>query len=135
MNFGNELSGLIILIIDDQPDNIEVAKIILTSVGIKVLTAKNGPDGLKLLKEHRVDLVMLDISMPEMDGWEVLKEIRKAFGALPVIALTAHVHPADRNQLLQAGFDYFIAKPFRMSTFFEEVKRVIGRPLPPVTKP
>jgi CheY-like chemotaxis protein len=134
MNFGNELTGLIILIIDDQPDNIEVAKVILSSFGIKVLTAQNGPDGLKLLKDHRVDLVLLDISMPEMDGWEVLKEIRKDFGSLPVIALTAHVHPADRDQILQAGFDYFIAKPFRIGTFLGEVKRVIGRQYPPPTK-
>jgi len=137
MNFGSGIAGLIILIIDDQPDNIAIAKTMLSYVGAKVLTAQNGADGLKILAEHRVDLVLLDISMPQMDGWEVLKEIRKQFdkSVLPVIALTAHVHRDDRDQILQAGFDYFIAKPFRIGTFFEEVKRVIGRQFPPPTKP
>lgn len=136
MNFGNETTRLVILIIDDEPDNIEIAKIILNSVGAKVLTAQSGAAGLKLLNEKRVDLVLLDISMPEMDGWEVLKEIRKQYdkSVLPVVALTAHVHPNDRDEILQAGFDYFIAKPFRIGTFFEEVKRVMGRQYPPPMK-
>ncbi len=127
IGINNELAGLVILVVDDEPDNIAVAKGILTFLGAKVYTAPNGIEGLKTLKQITPDLVLLDLSMPQMDGWEMLKEVRKQpdRATLPVIALTAHALPEDKQQVQNAGFDYYIVKPFRLATFLSEVRRVI----------
>ncbi|MCB1034207.1 MAG: response regulator, partial [Acidobacteria bacterium] len=73
----------------------------------------NGPDGLAGMRAHRPDLVLLDISLPGMDGLEVLREIRgdDVLRGLPVVALTAHAMSGDRERLLAAGFDSYISKP------------------------
>ena len=112
-----------VLIVDDEPDNRTIAETVLSFSGAKVHTAVHGVDGLKLLEDLTPSFVLLDLSMPVMDGWEMLKQIRANVKTqtIPVIALTAHAMAGDRERALEAGFDGYIAKPFRLGTFMSEL--------------
>ncbi len=113
-----------VLVVDDEPDNREIAETVLSFNGVKVLTAIHGADGLKLIEDSLPTFILLDLSMPVMDGWEMIKTMRanpKTQG-IPVIALTAHAMAGDREKAYEAGFDGYIAKPFRIPTFMAELK-------------
>jgi CheY-like chemotaxis protein len=120
-----EVSGWTVLIVDVEPDNLAVASKVLSFGGAHVYTAHNGVEGLKILEDVMPSFILLDLSMPEMDGWEMFKHIRA--GAItqqiPIIALTAHAMAGDRERVMEAGFDGYIAKPFRISTFMAEILR------------
>jgi len=112
-----------VLIVDDEPDNRTIAQTVLSFSGAKVHTAVHGSDGLKLLGDMTPSFILLDLSMPIMDGWEMLKQIRTnpKTQNIPVIALTAHAMAGDRERVMEAGFDGYIAKPFRLGTFMSEL--------------
>jgi two-component system cell cycle response regulator DivK len=118
-----------VLIVDDEPDNIGVAEKILTFFGAKVYTARDGVEGLHLLETITPTFILLDLSMPRMDGWRMLEELRAnpTTATLPVIALTAHAMQGDRERVLEAGFDDYIAKPFRLESFLTQVKECVQR--------
>jgi CheY-like chemotaxis protein len=120
-----EISKWTVLIVDDEPDNLTIANKVLSFGGAKVYTARNGVEGLKVLEEVVPSFILLDLSMPEMDGWEMLKAIKANIKTehVPVIALTAHAMMGDREKVMNAGFDGYIAKPFRLSTFTSEILR------------
>jgi two-component system, cell cycle response regulator DivK len=120
-----ETSNWVVLVVDDEPDNRAIAQKVLAFSGSKVHVAINGADGLKLLEELFPSFILLDLSMPVMDGWEMFKQVRAnpKTQHIPVIALTAHAMAGDRERVLQAGFDGYIAKPFRLSTFMSEILR------------
>jgi CheY-like chemotaxis protein len=119
----------IVLIVDDDFDNLNVAEKVLTFYGAQVHTATDGQSGLQKLREmERPTFILLDLSMPNMDGWEMLERIRKdkELSSLVVIALTAHAMPNDKEHIEKAGFDGYIAKPFVLTTFMEEIKRCLN---------
>lgn len=120
-----DISTWKVLIVDDEPDNLGVAMKILNYNGATVHIAADGIEGLAVLHEIQPTFVLLDLSMPKMDGWEMLKVIRDQddFGNLPVIALTAHAMAGDEERALEAGFDGYITKPFRLDTFLADIKR------------
>jgi CheY-like chemotaxis protein len=101
-----------IAVVEDNPDNRLLVRVILESL-YAVTDYENGFAALAGLKEQRPDLVLLDVSLPEMDGTEVLRRMRADEGlrSLPVIALTAHAMAGDREKFLAAGFDDYITKP------------------------
>ncbi len=121
----SQVSDWTVLIVDDEPDNRVIAEKVLTFNGAKVMTAENGVEGLAALKQLTPSFILLDLSMPEMDGWEMLRCLRadRQWSMIPVIALTAHAMAGDRDRVMQAGFDGYIAKPFRLSTFMSEMLR------------
>lgn len=121
----SEVADWTVLIVDDEPDNRVIAEKVLTFNGAKVSTAENGLLGLAALETLYPSFILLDLSMPEMDGWEMLKRLRadSRWSAIPVIALTAHAMLGDRERVMGAGFDGYIAKPFRLSTFMTEILR------------
>ncbi len=128
-NNNSNASKWVVLIVDDDFDNLNVAEKVLTFHGAKVHTATNGREGLEKLREiDRPTFILLDLSMPEMDGWETLDTIRKdiSLSSLPVIALTAHAMPSDQERVEKAGFDGYIAKPFSLGTFLEEIKKCLN---------
>lgn len=88
----NDTSQWTVLVVDDEPDNREIAQTVLSFGGVKVHTAVNGADGIKLLETLSPTFVLLDLSMPVMDGWEMLKLVRAnpKTQNIPIIALTAH---------------------------------------------
>ncbi len=121
-----EIRKWTILIVDDTPDNLIVARAALNHFGIQVHTASDGEEGLKLARELRPTLILLDIKMRKMSGWEVLKAIRQdeALAHTLVIAITAYAMDTDRQEALAAGFDGYISKPFNLFTFVAEVERI-----------
>ncbi len=118
-----------VLIVDDEPDNVGVAQKVLEFHGATIYTAANGEDGLVVLEEVMPSFILLDLSMPQMDGWEMLRRMRAEpeLRLIPVIAVTAHAMHGDMERVLDAGFDAYIAKPFRISTFLDEIRQVLER--------
>ncbi len=117
-----------ILIVDDTPDNVIVAKTALEFHGATVYTAHNGEEGLEVLKTHRPTVILLDIRMPKMNGWAMFKSVRedKAIAHIPIIAITAYAMDNDKEKILVAGFDGYIAKPFDIFTIAESIQTFVA---------
>ena len=119
-----------IAVIDDSPANVLLAKAALEKAGYSVQTAPNGVEGLALLQRISMDLILLDLSMPDMDGFEVLRRLRhEAVGpnsATQVVALTAHVLPGTRSKVSERGFDGFLGKPLKPADLVAAVGRYIA---------
>jgi len=117
-----------ILVVEDNPVNTKVANITIKKIGHSVINAVNGIEAIEKLSNDSFDIVFMDIEMPEMDGLEATKRIRRGESgrkiiSIPIIAMTAHVLPEVREQCKISGMDYFIAKPFKIA----EVKTVIQK--------
>lgn len=119
------LAGLRVLLAEDNEVNMELAQELLGSMGIVVITAANGREALDRLAEQAVDLVLMDIQMPDMDGWAATREIRKKYSAteLPVIAMTAGALEMDRAESLAAGMNAHIAKPIEPDALFATLRQ------------
>jgi|GEM_PF-1123845 len=117
-----------VLLVEDNMINQQVAQELLHASGLDVVVAENGREALAKLEQHQVDLVLMDIQMPDMDGYEACRRIRanKAFSELPVIALTANAVAEDRERCLQQGMNDYLTKPIDPDLLVD----VIGRWLP-----
>lgn len=115
-----------ILTVDDEPRFIRLIEANLKSAGYDVLTASNGPEALDKIVNQNPNLVLLDVMMPEMDGFEVVDRIRE-FSNLPVIMLTAKGEEADRVEGLNRGADDYIVKPFSATELLARVNAVLRR--------
>ncbi len=117
-----------VLIVDDEPDNLGVAQKVLSYGGADVHIARNGLEGLSVLEHVKPTFILLDLSMPEMDGWEMFERVRSFEGLanVPIIALTAHAMTGDKERVMNAGFDGYIAKPFRINSFLDEIHRCLN---------
>jgi CheY-like chemotaxis protein len=116
-----------ILVIDDEEDLRILIKVALeTYANWQVTTAATATEGLKLAQESPPDLVLLDISMPDMDGYQCFKELRAApnTAKIPVILLTARVLPRDRRQFAQMGITGVITKPFNPINLWQQVETI-----------
>ena len=113
-----------VLLVDDDMDNLIVASTVLEFNGATVYRATDGVEGLKVLETVTPSLILLDLSMPNLDGWGAFKKIRadERTQSIPVIAVTAHAMTDDEDRVMQAGFDGYIAKPFRIGTFLEVIQ-------------
>jgi len=118
-----------ILVVDDEKNLQEMVKDILSAEGFTVITADNGKEGLKKIYEESPDLILLDCQMPEMDGYEVLSEIRRDPLLInkPVIMLTVRCSEGDEVKGLRLGIDDYMTKPFKNSVLLARVKTVIER--------
>jgi CheY-like chemotaxis protein len=115
------------LIVDDEPDNVGVARKVLNYGGATVYVARNGIEGLAVLEDVRPTFVLLDLSMPEMDGWEMFRIMKSdnTLASIPVIALTAHAMAGDKEKVIETGFNGYIAKPFRINSFVAEIQKCL----------
>jgi len=118
--------GCTILIIDDELNILELLERVLKSEGYNVLSAADGVYGISLLKEHKPDLILLDIVMPGPDGFTVLDNIRKD-SDVPVIMITAKRDTESLNKALNLGADDYIKKPFRPSELVARVHAKLRR--------
>lgn len=118
-----------IFVVDDEEHIIELIKFNLEKNGYDVLTSDNGEDCIALLEENSVDLLVLDLMLPGMDGIEVCKEIRKKdrFNKLPIIMLTAKGEETDRILGLELGADDYITKPFSVRELVARIKAILRR--------
>jgi len=123
----SDIIGKTILIIDDEPDSLEVAETLLEDLEVIILTATNGAEGLAIALKERPDYIISDLSMPEMDGWEFIEAMKnnRVTMDIPVIALTAHAMPSDRTKAIAAGFHNFLTKPLNPETFVNDFIRVV----------
>jgi CheY-like chemotaxis protein len=112
-----------VVVIDDEPDSLEVARYILDFYGANVHTATNGKEGVTLVRDIKPRFVISDLSMPEMDGWEFLSALKSTASVqdIPVIALTAHAMKGDRERAIGAGFHNYLTKPLTANTFMDEL--------------
>lgn len=108
-----------VLIVEDNVDNFELVRFLLERAGYQVLSAANGLEGLDAAKRERPDLILMDLSMPEMDGWNATSHLKadEATRGIPVLALTAHTLPGDRKRAINAGCDGYISKPINVASF------------------
>ena len=114
-----------VLIVEDNMDTYELVRFILEKNGYEVFLAVNGRDGVNAATKQKPDLIVMDLSMPEMDGWTATRLIKenKQTSAIPLIALTAHVLPGDRQRAVDSGCDEFITKPMDLLELVETVDR------------
>jgi PAS domain S-box-containing protein len=121
--------GLRILLVEDNPVNLRLAVRLLEKREHQVVTATNGREALPILKKEHFDLVVMDVQMPEMDGFELVTAIRgnekNTEAHLPIIAMTAHVMQGDRERCLASGMDAYISKPIRAAEFYETIESVV----------
>src|SRR5262245_27477592 len=117
-----------ILIAEDYDDNRELLRILLNGAGYEVHEARNGAECVIIARREPPDLVMVDLSMPELDGWGVFRELKSdpATAAIPCVAVTAHVE-SDKERVLKAGFDGFVSKPFRTEDLLSTVEKLVRR--------
>jgi DNA-binding response OmpR family regulator len=116
-----------ILVVDDKDNIRELAKLYLVNEGYEVITAANGRQGLEAIAKHEPDLVLLDIMLPEMDGWEVCRTLRQEGNHVPIIMVTARTDDVDKIVGLELGADDYVTKPFNPRLLIARVKAVLRR--------
>ena len=124
------LSGLRVLLVDDNRINRHVGRLMLQPLGVIVIEAENGREALDMLVGHPVDLVLLDVHMPVMDGIETLGHIRASnepWSSVPIIAVTADAMSGDREDLLTRGMDSYISKPIDKNELIAEIRVAMSR--------
>lgn len=122
------MAGKRVLCIEDHPEMIELIRLILGRQGFEVEGAIGGREGLRIMRDNPPDLVLLDLMMPDMDGWEVYRQIKadETLKEIPVIAVTAKAQNIDRVLGLHiAGMDDFVTKPFKQKELISSVERVL----------
>jgi two-component system response regulator VicR len=135
MNMADDGRVVKIVCIEDDPKTIDLVKLILKKEGFEVTGVINGRDGLVAIEEIRPDVVLLDLMMPDMDGWEVYQSMRanEVMKDIPVIVLTAKAQSIDKVLGLHiAKVDDYITKPFSPSELIQSVRKVLsGEPSGP----
>ncbi|HET8726849.1 MAG TPA: response regulator [Alphaproteobacteria bacterium] len=117
-----------ILLVEDNEMNRDMLSRRLARKGFEVLIAIDGEAGFNLAVDQRPDLILMDMSLPVLDGWEVTRRLksRPDTRVIPIIALTAHAMSTDRDQALQAGCDEYDTKPVEFGRLLDKVERLLG---------
>jgi CheY-like chemotaxis protein len=113
-----------ILVVEDNMDNYELVRFILERAGYDVFLAVNGRDGVAAARLQKPELILMDLGMPEMDGWRAAKTLKAddATKSIPLYALTAYTLPKERKRALEAGCDGYVSKPIRMDAFLNTIE-------------
>jgi CheY-like chemotaxis protein len=121
------LKGWSVLLIDDEEDSLELARYILEFYGATVATAVDGQDGIDQTRTIHPDFIISDISMPKVDGWDFIKQLKAdpALAHIPVIALSAHALRGDRERAIAAGFNNYLTKPLTANTFMLDLLQLL----------
>ena len=124
---GDILRGWQVLIVDDEPDSLEITTELISLYGAIVHQATNGREALAIAQQQTPDFIISDINMPIMDGWGLIAELKKDRVTLdiPVIALTAYGMDGDRNRAIAAGFHNHLAKPLDARNFVDDLLRLL----------
>ncbi len=121
-----------VVCVEDEPEMIDLIRLILSRIGFEVIGADGGKEGLETIRENKPDLILLDLMMPDMDGWEVYQQIKadKSTSEIPVIVVTAKAQSIDKVLGLHiAKVDDYISKPFSPQELLDSVERVLNRNL------
>jgi DNA-binding response OmpR family regulator len=115
-----------VLVIDDDPAMTDLLKILLEAASSSVCTANSGVDGIALARSTDIDIIILDLMMPEMDGWQVCKAVRD-FSSVPILILSALDSPGMVAAALDAGADDYLIKPVTSSVLIAHLKKLVRR--------
>jgi len=118
-----------VLLVEDNEDNLQLVRFLLERDGYEVLCAHNGREGLALARQKLPNLILMDLSLPEIDGWEaaqLLKADQKT-ASIPLLALTAHTLPGDRQRALSMGFDGYLSKPIDVAGFGGNISQALQK--------
>ena len=117
-----------ILVVEDNIDNYELVRFILERAGYDVFLAVNGRDGVSAARLQTPDLILMDLGMPEMDGWLAAEKLKAddSTRLIPLYALSAHTLPSERKRALEAGCDGYVTKPIHMAGFLEVIEEAFG---------
>jgi CheY-like chemotaxis protein len=116
-----------ILVVEDNMDNYELVRFILERAGYDVFLAVNGRDGVAAARFQKPDLILMDLGMPEMDGWTAAKSLKadEATKAIPLYALSAHTLPNERKRAMEAGCDGYVSKPIHVNGFLNMIEGAV----------
>jgi CheY-like chemotaxis protein len=120
--------GRRILLVEDNLDNMTLIADVLQSLNYSVLQASNGQQGVTMAEAEKPDLILMDLSLPQMDGWTATRLIKANpdLSQIPVIALTAHAMLGDREHAFQAGCDDYLTKPINMRELAAKLTQYLG---------
>lgn len=123
----NFLAGYKVLVVDDEPDGIYIAELLLARYGAEVLKAKNGRVALEVAQQHCPHIIISDLSMPQMDGWKLIEALKddERTKNIPVIALTGHTMLGERERVVAAGFHNYLSKPLKPRTFVHDLMELL----------
>lgn len=118
-----------ILYIEDNEDNVYVVEERLAKLGFAMLIAADGAKGIALARSEQPDLILMDLSLPVMDGWETTRKLKSApeTKRIPVIALTSHAMVGEREKALAAGCDDFDTKPVQFARLLEKIRALLAQ--------
>lgn len=121
-----------VLYIEDNPDNMRLVQRALEARGYRLLQAVNGLSGVDLAEREEVDLILLDINLPDIDGYEVARRLRKSskisLARIPIIAITANALKGDAEKALDAGCDVYMSKPINIRELWARVEAFVPMP-------
>ena len=124
--------GKNILYIEDNPDNMRLVQRALESRGYHLFQAKNGLDGVQMAENEEIDLILLDINLPDIDGYEVARRLRSSnkrrLNSTPIIAVTANALKGDAERALEAGCDVYMSKPINIRELWARVEAFVPTP-------
>ena len=117
-----------VLVVEDTEDNRQIIRDLLTSAGYEMIEAVNGEQGVAMAAEHRPDLILMDIQLPVLDGYEATRRIKTnpALRHIPIIAVTSYALSGDEEKTREAGCDAYVAKPFSPRLLLAKVREFIG---------
>ena len=125
--------GNTILYIEDNPDNMLLVQRALESRGYKLLKALNGVEGISKAEGNMIDLILLDINLPDIDGYEVARRLRKSnkpnLAYIPIIAVTANALKGDAERALEAGCDVYMSKPINIRELWARIEAYVPSPI------
>ena len=118
-----------ILIVEDNFDNSQLVQLLLEREKFKISTAVNGKEGLEVARREHPDLIVLDLDMPVMSGWDMLQQLKAdpAIRDTRVVVVTAHLLPGERDRAVEANADGFVSKPFTVNELVSEIKGCLNR--------
>jgi len=131
--FKNRLSNIRIVVVDDDDDTRNLLRFFLEHCGAQPTVASNGQEALELIRKLRPDLLISDLAMPHMDGYELMKKVRnleEEIGSLPAIACSAYARAEDRDRARKAGFNAHVEKPVDLDQLVTTILKVVNLPPP-----
>lgn len=124
----DNLKGWTVMVIDDEPDSVEVATMVLEHFEAEVIPAQSCQEALEMLKTEHPDVILCDLAMPHLSGWDFIEIVKQdpILSKIPVVALTAHAMIGDREKVLEAGFSGYLQKPFHPSSFAHDILEALS---------
>jgi two-component system, cell cycle response regulator DivK len=118
-----DVKSWIVLLVDDEPDNLEVVAETLEYRGASVKTALNGLEALEILRDYTPNIIIADLSMPQMDGWQLRTRLKNdpKLANIPILALSAHAMAGDKERAISAGFDGYMTKPINIHSLTNDI--------------